>query len=127
MIDFGALASPVMDAFGVRVLYGRPGDPPFHLRAVFDRFHEDVFGGNDAPSSTRRAHLVVRLAAFPPGFAPRQGDRVNVALRDGFAVDLSDLPPQGVQVEGFTVMDVQPDGGGAAILPLSAFVPDPLA
>jgi hypothetical protein len=127
MFDLGAILTPAMGVFGVQVVYERPGDPPFDLRAVFDRVHLEMFDANGAAVSALRAQLGVQLAAFPPGFAPQQGDRVTVAFSAGQAVDIAALPPPGMVVESFTVMDVQPDGGGGAALPLSAREPDPLA
>lgn len=119
---------PAMRIYAVRVLYGRPGEPPFLLRAVFDRQHVEVFAGEDAaPVSTHRVQLGVRLADFPPRFEPAQGDQVAVAMIRGRAVDYATPLPPGAAVETFSVQDVQKDGAGGAVLPLSGRVKDPLA
>lgn len=126
-IDLGRLTlGPAMRLYAARVLYGRPAEPPFHLRGVFDRQHVEVFDADGAAVSTRRAQLGVQLAAFPDGMLPLQGDLVQVAIQGEQQVDLELARRAGVTLESFVVADVQQDGAGGAVLILGARTPDPL-
>lgn len=126
-LDFGRLTlGAPMRLFAVAMLYARPGEPGFTIRAVFDRKHVESFGPDGAPISTRRAQLGVRLAGFPAGFIPGQGDEVAVAFDRDRPVDLIDPLPPHVTIENFVVSDVQEDGGGGATLILGARTPDTL-
>lgn len=127
MLDLAALLAPAHDHFAATVLYGRPAEPPFVLRGVFDRQHVEMFDGDGAPVSTRRVTLGVQLAAFPDGMLPLQGDEVQVAIRGEQQVDHELARRPGVTLEGFVVADVQQDGAGGAVLVLGARTPDPLA
>lgn len=120
MLDLDTLLAPAHAAFAARVLYAAPQAHPFALRAVFDRTHVEVFGNDGVPVSTVRAQLSVRLAAFPAGMAPAEGDAVQVALRHGRAVDHADPPPAGAALADYLVQDVQPDAEGGAVLILAA-------
>ena len=120
-IDFDRLtAGPATRLYGVRVLYERPGEAPFVLPdAVFDRQHVELgMAENGSSVSAMQTRLGVRFARFPAGIRPRQNDRVRVALLRNQPTHY-DAPPAGAVVENFTVSDVQPDGGGCAMLMLA--------
>jgi hypothetical protein len=120
-IDLARLTlAPAMRLFGAAVLYATPDAPGFVLRAVFDRAHVEVFSADGIPVSTIRAQLGVRMASFPAGIVPAQGDHVQVALFGARHVDHAAPPPAGVTLHDYLVQDVQPDAEGGAVLILSA-------
>lgn len=126
-LDFTPLASLVVGVMGARVLYERPGEPGFSVPGAFDRYALAVdMPDMQVPTSTSRAQMMVALGDFPPGFAPWQGDRIQVALLGDRQVNAT-TPPAGTKFETFDVMDVQRDGAGGAVLVLSGRVPDDLA
>lgn len=107
MIDFDTLASePAVETFGEPVTYTPQGHDPFALNGIFDEAYaasEFRISRHDQPVSTVGPGLGVRLADFPVGVKPQQGDTLTVT-RTG---------------ESFTVADVQPDGLGFVYLILN--------
>lgn len=126
MLDFDGLLGHALGAFGARVLYAAPHHLEITVPAIFDRVsHGLEFGDMAAPVATSRAQIALRLSDLPPDFAPMQGDTVQVALLGARQVH-ADAPPPGAVIESYTVVDVQPDGAGGVIVPLSAREPDAL-
>ncbi|MGX9966071.1 head-tail joining protein [Roseomonas sp. F4] len=124
-LDFGKLTmAPVMAIFGEVVLYERPGEPTFGVPAVLDRVALEIPFPDGPPQSSNRVQLGVQLSDFPPGFTPAQGDRVQVALLGDHQVPADKPLPPGARIHTFDVMDMQRDGAGGTLLPLTAFVPD---
>lgn len=120
MFDADALTEAVIGALGARVRFSRGAGAPTTLPGVFDRHHAalPLLNADEAPVSVQQTQITFRRGALP--FAPRQGDKVEVALRHGTQVDIAEMPA-GAVVEVFAVMDVQPDGLGGVLLPLSAW------
>ncbi len=102
--DFdAAVLAATLDSFGEAVSYAPRDGTAFELLAEFHEEHARAGEGEVVRFSTRHIQLTVRLADFTlQGVEPRQGDRVTV---------------RGI---GYSIADVQPDGFGAAVLPLVA-------
>lgn len=120
-LDLGRLTlGAAMRFYGAAVLHARGADPAFAVPGVFDRRHEIVrFGDDGAPVTVLAPRLGVRLAAYPEGFAPQQGDAVRVAMIGDRQVSALPLAA-GAVLHDFLVRDVQPDGEGGAVLVLEA-------
>jgi hypothetical protein len=120
-LDFsGLLLGPAMAAFGVTVLLRRAEEQPLTITGVFDRVHLNLgLDPQDAPVSTHQVQLGLQRGALPAGFTPRQGDRVQVQILNGEAVDVLPAVPGGT-LESYSVSDVQPDGAGGILLILGA-------
>lgn len=105
MIDFDNLAlTPVIRTFGKPATYTPPGasgplDLP-DLKAVFEAAHEFVELSGEVPVSATQPAALVRLSDFP---AEHQPERDGVLTVGG---------------KGYTIVDIQPDGEGGALLPL---------
>ena len=105
MIDFDKLAlTPVIRVFGKPATYTPPDateplDLP-DLKAVFEEAHEFVELGSGEPVSTTKPAALVRLADFPADNQPERDGVLTVAGND------------------YTIIDIQPDGEGGALLPL---------
>lgn len=105
-VDFDALAlAPCIAAFGEKangrsVTYQPAGGAAAAVDGIFDAAHEEVTVQQGAPVSTINPMLGIRLADFPGGTAPAQGDRLTI---------------RGTPYE---IVDIEPDGQGGANLKL---------
>jgi hypothetical protein len=111
------LLSLSMEMFAVRVavttLAGRT-----MRRGVFDRMHIEVgFGADGAPVTASRSQIGISLAEWGD---PKQGDAVEVRIRQGRAVHFDAAPLAGDAVLHYLVQDVEHDGDGGALLILGA-------
>ena len=104
-VDFDTLANgPAVATFGQAVTYQPVAGAPFAITGIFDEAWQDVEfeesrHGRRVPVSTVKPALGVRLADFPPGVTPAQGDSFTL-----------------ISGESHVVADVQPDGFGMAYL-----------
>lgn len=110
--------APSMRLYGVQVTYTRAGEDAFAVAGVFDRQHAESYNAEGVPVAVLRAQLGVRLAAFPAGIVPLQGDGVVVSFLGARPVDASTA---GAATESFTVQDVQRDAEGGAQLILGGW------
>ena len=99
-IDFDRLVlGPCMDTFGIDVSYQPVGaSAPVHIKACFDATaHQISFDHDDAPVSTNKPVLGVRLSDFAQlstlAPCPGQGDLVEI---DGVFYQVKDINPDGV-------------------------------
>ena len=105
MIDFDKLTlTPIIRIFGKPAAYtppeaSEPLDLPA-LKAVFEAAHQFVDLSSEMPVSTTAPGALVRLADFP---AEQQPERDGVLTVEG---------------KDYTIVDIQPDGEGGALLPL---------
>lgn len=110
-IDWDAhVLAPTMKVFGETVTYTPAGSGAFQITdAVFDPAYREVEPlSDDIAEITSTPALGVRLASFPAGVTPGQGDTVSI-------------PSVG---KTFVVRDPRPDGHGHARLLLN-FVSEP--
>ena len=109
MFDIDAnILAPMMDAgvFGenIQPIY-QPRGPcfPFGIDGIFDNEYAALsIEGQEPAYSTLKPVLGVRLAQFPPGWPPSQGDTVTIASTN----------------TTYKVMNVREDGKGWAKLEL---------
>ena len=92
----------VLQVFAGTVLVRPTGRPALSVQAHFDEAYEAVEMQGDVPVSTVGPTLLVRLSDFP--VPPQQGWGVEIG--------------SGLTKKAYTVIDVQPDGDGLALLPL---------
>ena len=109
MIDFDKLAlTPVIRVLGKPAAYTPPEasgplDLP-DLKAVFEAAHQFVDLGGDVPVSATAPAALVRLADFPAEHQPERDGVLSVGGKD------------------YTIVDIQPDGEGGALLPLHGVI-----
>lgn len=102
-VDFDDLVlAPLIGVFGESALYAPARGAPVTLTGIFDEAARTLTFEEGAAVSSTRQLLGVRLADFPVGVTPAQGDRVT--LRGAV----------------YQVADVEPDGMGFAKLVLLA-------
>lgn len=112
-VDLDAPARAVLAAFGDTAQtgldwsYTPQGGAPFDLDGMFDEAWSSVEIKEQrfsiAPVSTTKPCLLVRLADFPPGLTPQQGDTLFRKSKN----------------TAYVVADVNPDGFGCFHLPLN--------
>lgn len=112
-VDFDAVNAAVVGAFGQGAQTGAPavytpcGGSPFDLDGVFDEAWREFELGNAGRGagfrfSTTKPVFSCRLADFPTGIAPQQGDLVVIG-GDGFKV--ADIRPDGISGWIFLILN----------------------
>lgn len=119
MLDFDRMVSHRgTHLYGVRVQYQPIVGQAAMRSGVFDRMHIEVgFGQDGAVVSASQSRIMTRLAEWGD---PKQGDAVDVRIRQGRATHIDTAPLPGDVVLHYLISDVQPDSIGGALLILGA-------